>query len=343
MPPPANADRAIVVGISTYPKFAPVPLQGPVKDALDVADWLGNVAGAHVTLITSNGQGGQPWQVTNSRARPNRQDIEDGFHDYIDQALSQTTFRLGRRLYVYMAGHGFSPEPRHLALITANALSDISVPNIQATSWIDWFSEQPYFDECVLWMDCCATRVFDYEGGKPLMKKTAMRQGDRAKVFMAFASGSREAFEGPTGPNGDVRGLFTDRLLRGLKGAAAPDSSGIVRTSDLIAYLKNQQGLVGDAPTPGANAMPAFAPVFPETAELVLARGNLPTYRLKVALPDGAKLTILDAQKAVIGDGQVANGVLQIKLPVGIFKADGPGISKLFEIGSGTTSEVDLA
>jgi hypothetical protein len=342
MPLVTQADRAIVVGISNYPKLGIGGLSGPVKDAHAMADWLQQSAGAHVTLITSEGRGSESWTV--SDRRPNQQDIEDGFDSYILESMDQNTMRIGRRLYVYMAGHGFAPEPRHLALITANALRDVKIPNIQATSWIDWFADQLYFDECVLWMDCCAERTFLYDGGKPLMKKAATRQNGRAKVFMAFAAGpSVSAFEGPIGPNGEIRGLFTDRLLRGLKGAAA-DASGTVRTSDLMVYLKNQQGLIGNAPTAGASTGAAFEPVFPETADLILAQGqSLPTYSLKVALPDGTTLTVLDARQTVVDQDQVTNGVVKMQLPLGIFKAVGPGLSTLFEIASGTTSEVDLA
>jgi hypothetical protein len=358
-----EVDRAIVVGVARYPQFgqdgvSSNDLQGPVNDAREVALWLEKEAKAHVTLITSNGHDHIPqaphcpastWTMTDRR--PNEQDLKTEFESYLSESLVKRTSRLSKRLYIYMAGHGFMPEPRHLALITANALADRYVPNIQATSWIDWFAEQLYFDELVLWMDCCAIRTFSYEGGKPLMKKEATRQDGRAKVFMAFAAGPALAtFEGPIGPGGEVRGLFTDRLLRGLRGAAA-DSSGVVHTSDLIAYLKNQQALVGNAPVSNApashfEAPPPPEPVFPEAAELVLSRIELPSYDLKLALPDGATVKIVEYRQGVeriVSEQPVAGGIARAKLSRGIFKAIGPGVEKLFEIGSGTVAEVNLA
>lgn len=358
-----ECDRAIVVGVARYPQFgldgvSSNDLKGPVNDAKEVANWLEKEAKAHVTLITSNGHDHIPesthcpasvWTVTDRR--PNEQDLKTEFESYLSESLIKRTSRLGKRLYIYMAGHGFMPEPRHLALITANALADRYVPNIQATSWIDWFAEQLYFDELVLWMDCCAIRTFSYEGGKPLMKKEATRQDGRAKVFTAFAAGPALAtFEGPIGPEGEVRGLFTDRLLRGLKGAAA-DSSGIVHTSDLIAYLKNQKALVGDTPVSnlptGHSEVPTPPdPVFPEADELVLARIELPSYNLKFALPDGARVKIVEYRQGVervVSEQSIARGIASVRLSRGIFKAIGPGVEKLFEIGSGTVTEVDLA
>jgi hypothetical protein len=355
MPANREVDRAIVVGISSYPQFgldgtSSNDLQGPVKDANAMADWLVNEANAHVTLITSTGRGGgQAWTVSDRPPRPNSQDITDGFVEYIRESLGKSTARLGKRLYVYMAGHGFSPQPRHLALITADALSDVSIPNVQATSWIDWFADQLYFDECVLWMDCCATRTFGYEVGKPLMKQGATRQDGRAKVFMGFAAGpSLSAFEGPIPPAGEIRGLFTDKLLRGLKGAAA-GASGTVRTSDLVAYMKNQKALVGDQPVSGgAASLPVPEPVFPETAELVLAEGiDLPSYDLRIALADGTSIKIVEykaGQQQLVNEGPIVNGVVRVRLGLGLYKAIASGMpDKLFEIASGTTGEVNLA
>ena len=346
-----DEDRAVVVGIARYPQFGSDgtksnDLQGPVKDAVAMADWLVGDAKAHVTLITSDGQGDEKWTVTDRR--PNRQDLEDGFAAYVSESLAKPIRRIGRRLYVYMAGHGFMPEPRHLALITANALSDVSVPNIQATSWIDWFADQLYFDEYVLWMDCCAIRTFSYEGGKPLMKKGATRQDGRARVFMGFAAGpSLTAFEGPIGPQGEVRGLFTDRLLRGLKGAAA-DAAGTVRTSDLVAYLSNQKALTGEGIVRNSAAAPQIEPVFPETAELVLAQvgSNLPAYDIRVPVADGERLRVIEVRQGeerVVAEGVVANGTARLQLAVGIYRASAPGFTRLFEIASGTSDEVRLA
>ena len=357
MPPPLDEfDRAIIVGIANYPRFGlngatSNDLQGPVKDAIAVADWLVNKANAHVTLITSTGRDGRPpssscpaaaWNVIDRR--PNSQDVRDGLVSYIETALNQPISRLGRRLYIYMAGHGFTPEPLHLSIITADAVGDVSIPNVQATSWIDWFADQLYFDELVLWMDCCATRTFSYDGGKPLLRKVATRQNGRAKVFMAFAAGpSLPAFEGPVGPNGEIRGLFTDRLLRGLNGAAV-GADGVVRTSDLVGFLRNRNapGAEGD---PGPSSL--AAPVFPYTDEMELARAPLPVYVFRTTLPDGEILKINEYRGGAerqLSEAPVQGGTAQFALARGLYKAVSEHLgAKLFEIGAGTGSEVSLA
>jgi hypothetical protein len=341
----AQNDSAIVVGIARYPQFSfdgnsANNLQGPVNDANEMAHWLTATAQANVTLITSNGDGQSNWSVQD--LRPNPQDISERFQSYVRLGMGLPSRRVGRRLYVYMAGHGFMPEPRHLALVTADALSDEILPNVQATSWIDWFADQLYFDEFVLWMDCCATRTFVYSGGKPLLKKAAARQDGRGKVFMGWAAGpSRAAFEGPLGVNGQVRGLFTDRLLRGLNGAAA-DANGIVSTSSLVAYFKNSNGLVGTLAQSSSNLV--STPTFVEQDELVLANvgSNLKEYSLKFLLADGATV-LIQTGNGTFATVTVLNGTAKASLPIGLYKAECGGFSRMFEIASGTPDEVSLA
>src|ERR1700730_8123470 len=51
---------------------------------------------------------------------------------------------VGRRLYVYMSGHGFSPRPSRGCLFTANATMDFGA-NVYPSAWLDWFRDSGYF------------------------------------------------------------------------------------------------------------------------------------------------------------------------------------------------------
>jgi Caspase domain len=340
-------DRAIVVGISRYPQFGVPPpnnLNGPVRDAEDMAKWLSTSAGAHVTLVTS--VLGKPGKVAERDMHPTRSEVDAPFEGFIGESLrlasQNRSSRLSRRLYVYMAGHGFAPEPRALALIMANAIGDQSVPNVEATAWVDWFADQLHFDELVLWMDCCATRAYDFASGKPMVKKAAARQDGRAKVFMAFAAKpSAETYEGPVGPKREVRGIFTAHLLRGLK-VAGGNAQGIVTTSSLVSFLTNHQGLTGDAPTQGSTTPTGYS--FPATDEMVLGRIPLPKYKIRVPVPNGRNVRLQDGAGALVTTGVVKSGAIRVPLAVGLYKAEGEnGFSKVFEIASGTGRHVDLA
>jgi len=339
-------DRAIVVGISGYPNFGVPPpnnLNGPVRDAKEMARWLSISAGAHVTLITS--VPGKPGKVAEWDIHPTRSEVDAPFEGFIGESLKlvgqNRSSRLSRRLYVYMAGHGFAPESRALALIMANAIGDQSLPNVEATAWVDWFADQLHFDELVLWMDCCATRAYDFASGKPMVKKAAARQNGRAKVFMAFAARpSVETYEGPIGSKGEVRGIFTAHLLRGLREAGG-NAQGIVTTSSLVSFLTNHQGLTGEAPTQGSSTPTDYS--FPATDEMVLGKIPLPEYVLKVPVPNGRNVRLQDGVGALVTTEVVKSGEIRVPLAVGLYKALGENtFSKVFEIASGTDRHVDL-
>ncbi|HEX8224844.1 MAG TPA: hypothetical protein VF605_13580 [Allosphingosinicella sp.] len=336
-------DRAIVVGIGRYPRFgpdaaSPNDLLGPVADARDMADWLVDVAKAGVTLITSDGDGSENW--TAEDLRPTETDISATF----DPFLLSAGARVANRLYVYFAGHGFAPDPRSRSLILANALGTAKVPNFHAPAWIDWFASQYHFDELVLWMDCCATQTFDYAAGVPPMPRTAARSGPPAKVFMAFGSGvGRSAFEGPIGPDNQVRGLFTDRLLRGLRGAAAHEN-GEVRSADLKKYLYNGSSGSGDAPV----ERPVVEPVIPQDDDMLFAtapRGAVYSIAARASngtpLTDGSPVDLLDGRFDKIGEAPVAGGRVEFRLTPGLYKLSGPGLERILDIGAGSPPRLD--
>jgi hypothetical protein len=340
-------DRAIVVGIGCYSRYGagkPNNLAGPVADATAVADWLAGSAGAHVTLLTSNGGAGQPWTV--SDLRPETPDLKREFDKLVIEAVMNGNAgrpsRLARRLYVYMAGHGFMPDHNELALVTAESIDPGFVQSLQVTAWVDWFSDQYHFDELVLWMDCCARRDYYQPSLKPLMRKEAARNGDPAKMFVAFAAKpTRDAFEAQLPPDNEVRGIFTSRLLTGLRGAAA-DEQGHVTTASLMGYL-NGSGLVGEEVTSTLHGAARPDHYFPRHDPLIFAEvANTPSYRLHVPLADGTRVTILDGRKEEVATEIVADGIVTVILGSGLYKAEGPGFSHLFEIAAGTETDVPL-
>jgi hypothetical protein len=335
-------DKAIVVGIGTYPNFgadgnSPNDLPGAVEDAKAVADWLVRIAGADVTLITSTGFNGAPWMVTNLvAAHPVTSDLNQAFVPFV----TSTAPRVADRLYVYTAGHGLAPEARSRCLITADARGIAWVPNLEIPAWIDWFANQTHFDELVLWMDCCGTQALEYTPGRPAgLANTASRTPPPARVFMAFASGlGRNSYEGPIGPNGEVRGLFTDRLLRGLNGAAA-DANGEVRSQSLANFLRN--GSLN-----GSGGGDQFATV-PQEDDMLFAIRPHPTYRIRAVRPDGSlapdgtALTLTNPPGPMSRTATVDQGWASFALGVGLYKLSGGGVQRLIEIGATTPADYE--
>src|SRR5262249_5596223 len=96
-----------------------------------------------------------------TNARPVFQAFEEEF-DRLDQ-IAETNFqqqgtrRIGRRLYLYFAGHGveFHGPPNQPALLMANATRRRLDRHVGARAYADWFIDAVYFDEVVLFFDCC--------------------------------------------------------------------------------------------------------------------------------------------------------------------------------------------
>lgn len=372
--PPDN-DHAIVVGIDRYPMFGetinqPNDLRGPVNDAIDVAKWLQASADvSRIRLITSRGhklltsqnmnlitpEDGNwlAWPAGDGNIHPLKDKITQAFDEIIDEGeIRATNFqprRIGRRLYVYMAGHGFAPSARDIALIMASARQRIQVHNLLATRWIDWFCTQAYFDEFVLWMDCCSTARVTLIPDTVPYPISAPRPGGRGRVVIASAAKfGQTAHELPLGAGGEYRGCFTFSLMRGLKGAAA-DQTGKITTAGLEAYLSNafQNDLNNQPLWPKkADQEPEF--LLKDQIEFADVGNSLPRYQLSLAIPDGVQVTVVtgamqNGSYQTIATAVVAGGIITVPLAAGIYKLSAPGHSdKLFEVAAGTNSHVDL-
>ena len=247
----AADDYAIVVGITKYPGLGispedPADLKGSERDALEVANWLKAKDGGdlpddrdHINLICTSDFQSEP---TATKGEPQQQRLRDAF-DALVQAgkekprASRDDPMLGRRLYIYMSGHGFSPSRYRGALYVANATPDNGWHSY-ASGWLEWFQDNFYFKEYVLWMDCCMDREFGIDP-ENIMKKTA-RFGRMGGTFIAFAAPRQfKTVERPIkAKNGEIHGIFTWALLEGLKGGAV-DSEGQITGRSLADYLLN--------------------------------------------------------------------------------------------------------
>jgi hypothetical protein len=336
--------HGIVVGIGSYPNFgangtSPNDLPGAVEDARDIAKWLSE-AGTEVTLITSEGYNGANWTV--GQIHPVKSDISTAYRPFATSAAP----RIGDRLTVYMAGHGLAPDPRSRALILADAVASIPayVPHLEAPLLIDWFANQTHFDELVLWMDVCGTRSVDYKReGIDGLANIITRAGSAARIFIAFGSGNgRASYEGPVDPQGRVRGLFTDRLLRGLSGSAA-GLGGEVRSASLANYLRNGAPTATDGTEPRVN--PVQVPVVPLEDDMLFATAGVPSYRIQVGaggtvLPDGTTVTLTSPPGPLSATAVVAGGWVSFRLGVGLYKLTAPGLTRFIEIGASTPTDI---
>ena len=235
-------DWAIVVGIWTYPDLG--NLTGPQNDAKAFADWVRSPAGGgvpenQVRLILSSDFAPAD---SASRAEPTPGHVEALFDELDDIAQRNKDrmegLRVGRRLYLYMAGHGCAPILDESVLLMANATRRRAGYHIPGKPWANWFYRAGYFDEILLFMDCCRENYPQAPLNVPsYIDVTAPDAVDRGRRFFAFGTKwSRLARERPM-DDGTVRGVFTVALLEGLKGAAA-EPDGRVTASSLSGYLQ---------------------------------------------------------------------------------------------------------
>jgi hypothetical protein len=241
------ADYAVVVGVARYPELSAegvvADLDGPNNDAQAVHDWLVDPEGGgldpdNAKLIRSaDFDWLDPLDAQPAAARIERE---------LKWLERQTRDTAGGRLYLYFSGHGFSPVLEEGALLTAEA-THISPTYVYAHAWLKWFRKAQRFREFVLWMDCCMnSQQFIPVNEVPMRVKIGT--GDPGPTFVALAAQTKSAIE-HTMPDGQVHGVFTWTLLKGLAGGAS-DERGRVTGPSLRAFLHN--------------AMPEF---FPEDAK----------------------------------------------------------------------------
>ena len=222
-------DYAIVVGINNYPAFD--PLQGPVKDAKAFRQWLvdqGKVPEANIREVYSSdfstrNVAGQPTALT----QPAIEAVNAKFIELVHLANQnfQKLPRIGRRLYIYLAGHGITPRVSNnldsAALLMANAEPASAGLHLPGPAYADWFRQSHAFEEIILFMDCCRNAFDDIE--QAAVPFTTLRGGDPTKVKTLYVLATQwdaPAFEQPLGTPAEMRGVFTYALLEVLRSGA---------------------------------------------------------------------------------------------------------------------------
>lgn len=339
----AKDDFALVVGIGNYPKLGrngtSKDLKGPVGDALDMTRWLVSEAGVpcqNVICLTSTGWGtctvldGALTAWGEPPVRPNVNDINSRFEKYVEDgltALGNGQPRIGRRLWVYMSGHGFASKSatREICLIAADSLGSTIVRNICATRWVDWVAQEPGFDEVVLFLDCCSELATGLTPGVPFVHEVSNRQHPAKRLMIAAAPFDQLTFEGPIDGNGTVRGIFTQKLLRALRGAASVEGTGYLSTQGLRGYFENGPA---DDPVKVLESDPF---------DLIYLGNNAPapSYRVPTGQAAGSVVKVSDWRGGDIGDFVVeADGMIVAALAAGFYKLSNPPWEIMIQINA---------
>lgn len=248
MPPYRNPDDyAVVVGIKDYPHLGfdrgPAHLNAAALDAIDISVWLGRNDGGglnpdHVRTIHS---GDFVEELQQGNPLPNAQRIREAWRWLYGMSEAKRKAgkgtKVGRRLYIYMSGHGFGPKMREGALFTADA-EEVDPVNCYASGWLEWFQENGYFDEYVLWLDCCMDRQILVTTEATFRRGGGVMTPPKATGIYFAARPPLKTVERPIAADGGrVHGVFTWTLLQGLAGAAADPGTGEINADNLANYM----------------------------------------------------------------------------------------------------------
>lgn len=253
----AKDDWAVVVGINTYPDPDIGHLNGPETDAARFYDWVTTSQGVPTVSPEDHGRRlatglKQAKLILSSHFGPPAQNAIDGMptvdavysvFDQLDDISQENQkqgngFRIGRRLYLYLAGHGFEPVVEEVVLLMANARRRRPNYHIPGRVIANQFYRARQFDEVVLFMDCCRE---SYPAARlmvpPFIDTTGQDAPEAGRRFYGYATKwsrkSRErVFDGVT------RGVFSAALLDALEGAAS-EPDGRVTANSLGSWLYN--------------------------------------------------------------------------------------------------------
>jgi uncharacterized caspase-like protein len=216
----AANDYAVVVGIDRYPWIG--NLKGAENDARAVVEWLedpagGDVPEGHIQAICSSDYDGQDEAQL---YRPTPADVYRPFERLLERSREREDGRtedgrpLGRRLYIFMAGHGVSAEPIETTLLTANASSESMGHGVCGTTVAGHFVKKGLFEEVVLLMDCCRN---DLAFQQTLPWRYIEGVTSTTTFVYGFATADRDHGAREQEVDGVVRGVFTVALLRALR------------------------------------------------------------------------------------------------------------------------------
>lgn len=235
-PPLGNQDHfALVIGIQDYREFE--PLEAPRTDAARFCEWLEKHAEVPVKNIHQ--------VVGKGNSTPTNSDILEA----LDQLGLRTLSRKGSRLYIYYAGHGVGPAVGEVALVPADGrIGGLNQQVFGMATWINQLVQARFFDEIVVFLDCCREAQTVTAIGLPyqsLAPAAGAINDPKFTIFVGCNVNERSFESCGTGEKLNethFRGLMTQALLEGLKGSpsAVDPLSNAVTTESLERFLKHR-------------------------------------------------------------------------------------------------------
>ena len=336
----AADDCALVVGINRYPGLT--SLAGAENDATSFYDWVTDPAGGDVPAAQAKRilSSDFPETVDVNLAEPANRAIEDFFTWVDDRADANNAANrgatAGRRLWLFLSGHGFSPSLDCSGVLTANATLR-RVHNVAARMWADRLYEGGWFDDVILFQDACQTRIKDVDLTPPFLRKRIPSNRQIRRRYYAFAASDDKVAKEVALVNGKMGGAFTSTLMQGLRGFARDPTTGAVRSVGLTEHLrKNMRNNLPDADLADADVAKAPAAFDPEPFEILPPPKDFrgpERFPVTVVTRPGSKGIVVDASLQTVFEVDHVPARWDFSLPVGFYKVVVVDVGdKLFQI-----------
>ena len=226
-------DHAIVIGIERYlDGSALAPLQGARSDAQRFYRWVTARDGGAVSR-------GNATLVAPPPGRPRDAVLRELKRAFVDLGRRGTgKGYIGRRLYIYLAGHGIAQNREEASLYAADGGPRTPHRHIPGWCYASWFMYAAYFREVVLFADCCRTEYRDLPVQSfPLDPVNSPSAGSAVWVRGFAVKYGQSALEIGAKKSS---GIFTSALLDALRHAYR---KGQITARSVEAYLHNHPKL----------------------------------------------------------------------------------------------------
>ena len=341
---------AVLLAINYYPGLR--NLDGPENDIEAFERWLkssngGDVDPANIKVIRSSDY--RPPATDPNDANP----TERAFIKVLDSwvRIDRTTWkeRVGERLYVYMAGHGFTAGSSINDPALFSAVAQIGdTAHIAGYRYVSRIANAGFFDEIVLVMDCCqdvlkASQVLD-----PTWSPPDRGASGNVKVLQAYGAPRGEAAFESADEEGVKRGFFSRVFISALETALADAQGSVTGTALKGQFLQlwndqysSQTGYDPPIHLPAGHDIQLYRRTAAPPAG---AGGATVTFTLCVPVPVNS---IVLVQRGA-GNPPIAtlsaDATMEVSLTPGIYKAVLAGTSrqKLFEVLDSGRTRVEI-
>jgi hypothetical protein len=342
-----NDDRAVLIGLSHYPFLG--HLKGPANDLALLRDWLespdgGNLDPANIHQVLSAEHARHNQRASGARARPNLSDITTAFEELIDSQVDDEP--IGRRLYIFLAGHGIDADLEGAALLMANANPRRLRHHVAGRKYANWFRGAALFEEVLLFMDCCRDNYPALVFQEPPWDREAHPDAGAVRIFYGFAAqAGAKSREHKAKVDGETRylGYFTRALVAALR-YARPDDHGAVSGAAVAAYVYNFMRLLVDE----NDRQEARFSIEAGRDITLVTRDESPSLpvRLRFLLPDPSqRVRIRDHALSDLGLERAKSRPWRLDLPAGkyqIYRPEDPSQGQSFDVIGDGAVNVDV-